>query len=124
MNETIQQYIQAVGYTLDVIGVAIIVVGFIIATAMALWHFVTEHRAVKQHRHELYRRYRQDLARSILIGLEFLVAGDIIRTVSGDLTLDGILVLGGIVAIRIVLGLALEAEIDPKKPSIFARIKR
>lgn len=124
MIETIQQYIQSIGYILDIIGVLIILIGFIVASAVALWHLLSEFNVVKQDGHALYRRYRQDLARSILIGLEFLVAGDIIRTVSGDLTIEGVLVLAGIVVIRIVLGLALEAEIDPRGPSIFARLQR
>lgn len=68
----------------------------------------------KEKGHVLFRDYRQNLARSILLGLEFLVAGDIIRTVAGDLTLMGVATLGGVVLIRIALGLALQSELEPK----------
>lgn len=118
MQETLQSLIQSIGFGLEVIGVFVIVAGYIVATATAGYRYL--HTGGKRLRgHELYRDYRQALARSILIGLEFLVAGDIMRTVSGDLTLVGVATLGGIVLIRIVLGWTLESEINPETRAMF-----
>jgi uncharacterized membrane protein len=63
-----------------------------------------------------YSLYRQDAGRAILLGLEFLIAGDIIRTVVVAPTLQNVLVLGMIVLIRTFLSLSLQLEIDGKLP--------
>jgi uncharacterized membrane protein len=63
-----------------------------------------------------YREYRQHLGRAILLGLEFLVAGDIINTVAVDPTFQSVGVLAGIVAIRTLLSFSLEVEIDGRWP--------
>jgi len=60
--------------------------------------------------------FRKSLGRSILIGLELLVAGDIIRTVAVAPSLENLLVLGGIVLIRTFLSISLEVEIEGKWP--------
>lgn len=106
-----ESFAQIMGQWLDMVGVVIIVGG------MALSSLMLAVAAMRRGGvHHLYQHYRQNLSRSILIGLEFMVAGDIIRTVAGDLTYDGILVLAGIVAIRLVLGMSLEMEIDGRWP--------
>lgn len=63
-----------------------------------------------------YREYRQHLGRAILLGLEFLVAGDIINTVAVDPTFRSVGVLAGIVVIRTFLSFSLEVEIDGRWP--------
>lgn len=63
-----------------------------------------------------YREYRQHLGRAILLGLEFLVAGDIINTVAVDPTFRSVGVLAGIVAIRTFLSFSLEVEIEGRWP--------
>ncbi|PID33091.1 hypothetical protein CR969_02565 [Candidatus Saccharibacteria bacterium] len=112
MEQIVNQIAQIVGPTLDLIGIICILVGFVLASIKVIRQLIQPKR---EDGHSLFRYYRQSLARAILIGLEFLVAGDIIRTVAGDITLYNIATLGGIVVIRIVLGITLEAEIDPKK---------
>lgn len=112
MHNSISSTLQAIGAGIDVVGVLVIILGFILATIVLLQRFLQRHS-----HNELYRSYRQNLAKSTLIGLEFLVAGDIIRTVAGDLTPMGVLTLGGIVLIRIVLGMSLEAEIRDRPTS-------
>lgn len=104
--------IQIIGWTFDIIGVLFMVIGAIISSIFALRELISN----KPETHDLFRSYRQDLARSVLIGLEFLVIGDTIRTVAGNLTIEGIVVLAGIVAIRIALGITLEAEINGEWP--------
>lgn len=63
-----------------------------------------------------YRQLRSDLGRSILLGLELLVAGDIINTVAVEPTLGSLAVLAGIVLIRTFLSFSLEVEIEGRWP--------
>lgn len=63
-----------------------------------------------------YRDTRQRLARGILLGLELLVAADIIRTVALDPTLEGVGVLTLIVAIRTFLSFTLELDLTGRWP--------
>ena len=65
---------------------------------------------------DTYRRFRQQLGRSILLGLELLVAADIIRTVAVTPTLSSVAVLALIVAIRTFLSFSLELEISGRWP--------
>lgn len=58
-----------------------------------------------------YPQLRERLARAILLGLEVLIIGDIVRTIVVEPTLESVAVLGVIVVIRIVLSFALEVEV-------------
>lgn len=98
-----------VGTAVDAAGVAIVVLGAALAT---FWFAFFQPPAGV----DRYRFYRQNLGKAILLGLEFLVAGDIIRTVVVAPTLDNVLILGVIVLIRTFLSLALELEIEGSWP--------
>ena len=63
-----------------------------------------------------YNRVRTFLGRSLLLGLEFLVAGDIIKTVAIEPTFDSVIVLAIIVLVRTVLSLSIDVEIDGRWP--------
>ena len=63
-----------------------------------------------------YKQLRSNLGRSILLGLELLVAGDIINTVAVEPTLASLAVLAGIVLIRTFLSVSLEVEIEGRWP--------
>lgn len=63
-----------------------------------------------------YRTLRATMGRAILLGLELMVAADIIYTVAVEPTLDTVLVLGVIVLIRTFLSLSLEVEISGRWP--------
>lgn len=67
-------------------------------------------------RSNAYRDLRRNLGRVILLGLEVLIVGDIVRTIIVDPTLESVLVLGMIVVIRIVLSFSLEIEIEGTTP--------
>ncbi|EDK72502.1 conserved hypothetical protein [candidate division TM7 genomosp. GTL1] len=110
-------FAQTAGRLLDAIGVIVILGGVSFATLAALITIVS-----RQGVHHTYRSYRQNMARSILIGLEFLVAGDIIRSVAGNLNLDSVLILAIIVVIRSFLGMEFEMEIEGHWP--WRRTKR
>ena len=107
--EHYRQIMDVVGTSVDAIGVLIIIGGALVATArLAL------HRA--QRTGNYYSLYRQDVGRAIFLGLEFLIAGDIIRTVVVAPTMQNVLVLGLIVLIRTFLSLSLQLEIEGKLP--------
>jgi uncharacterized membrane protein len=103
-----QQVIELVGEIVDVVGVAAIVIGAVTSTVIAVG-YVLQKRPV-------YSAYRRWLGRSILLGLELLVAADIIRTVAITPTLDSVVVLGLIVLIRTFLSFSLELEITGRWP--------
>lgn len=107
--ENLRDLMEAVGLGVDVAGVVIIVVGAVIATIRAVAH-------VWRGGDDPYSRYRQNLGRAILLGLEFLVAGDIIRTVVVSPTLENVAALGLIVLIRTFLSIALEVELEGRFP--------
>ena len=71
-----------------------------------------------------YRRLRRQLGQAILLGLEVLIVGDIVRTIIVDPTLRSVGVLGMIVFIRIVLSFSLEVEIDGVWPWNLWRLER
>lgn len=108
--EHFQSIIEKVGIVVDGAGVLVIVVGIIIASIRTL---LPESDSAGVDRYSLYRRR---IGRSILLGLELLVAGDIIRTVAVEPTLQNLAVLGGIVIIRTFLSFTLELEISGRWP--------
>lgn len=106
-----QTFAQIAGQFLDGLGVVAILFGALLSTASIA---VTALR--QKNLHNTYKIYRQNLARSILIGLEFLVAGDIIRSVAGDLSFDSVIILAIIVLVRSFLGIEFEMEIEGRWP--------
>jgi uncharacterized membrane protein len=63
-----------------------------------------------------YESYKHQMGRSLLLGLEFLVAGDVVRTVALDPTLNNVAVLGILVLIRTFLSWSLAVEIEGRWP--------
>lgn len=105
---TFREVVEAIGVVLDAAGVLAILIGLLVAA----FRFVTSGRRES----EGYRRFRENLGRGILLGLDFLVAADIIRTVAVTPTLEGVLVLGLIVVIRTFLSTALQVELEGHWP--------
>ena len=108
---TFEETVEAVGKAIDTAGVAAIVVGAVIAIFLA-----SRGLFQSRDRDAVYSSFRRFLGRSILLGLELLVAADIIRTVAIAPTLNSVIVLGGIVLIRTFLSFSLEVEITGKWP--------
>ena len=96
---------------IEAVGVAVIVLGGL-AASLAFAYLLLRRDPFA----EAYTTYRSNLGRAILLGLEFLVAGDIIRTVAVDPTLQSVAVLGLIVLIRTFLSFSLEVEIQGRWP--------
>jgi uncharacterized membrane protein len=103
---------EGAGAGVDIAGVAVTVFGALIATGA----FVRRLSRSGKEFSAAYRLYRQSLGRAILLGLEFLVAGDIIRTVAVSPTFGGVGVLAVIVLVRTFLSFSLEVEVDGRWP--------
>jgi uncharacterized membrane protein len=108
---TFQETVDGIAKGVEATGVAIIVIGGIIALARAGLELLQKLDAAL-----VYRRTRSSLGRSILLGLEVLVAADLIRTVAVDPSLENVAVLGLIVLIRTFLSFSLDIEIDGRLP--------
>ena len=110
------EFIETVGKSIDAVGVAVIAIGALVAAAGA---------AVRVSRREpAYRPFRQQLGSSILLGLEFLVAADIIRTVAVTPEPKTVAVLGGIVLIRTFLSYSLQLEVTGYWPWQGAKMRQ
>lgn len=93
------------------IGVAIIVVALVLSAARALRDLARRTAGI-----EVYRRVRAYFGRGILLGVETLVAADLIRTVAVQPTLENVLVLALIVLVRTLLSFSLDIEIEGVVP--------
>ena len=101
----------------ELAGITAIVLGAMLSVANAAFRWTSwEHPGGGSPADDRIAIFRKSLGRSILIGLELLVAGDIIRTVAVAPSLENLLVLGGIVLIRPFVSISLEVEIEGKWP--------
>ena len=107
---TFTDAIDTVGRTVDAVGVATIIIGVLVAAGMSA------RRPRDTRSDDRYRVFRQRLGRAILLGLELLVAADIIRTVAVTPTFTSAGVLGIIVVIRTFLSVSLEVELEGRLP--------
>jgi uncharacterized membrane protein len=101
--------IEKIGMAIDTAGVAVIVVGAAAALVVATVRLSGRER-------DVYPRFRQQLGRAILLGLELLVAGDIVRTVAASPSLISVAILASVVGIRTFLSMSLEVETTGRWP--------
>jgi uncharacterized membrane protein len=104
-------WVQAVSRWIEAAGVGLIVVGGVLASTVFAVELVRRHAFL-----DAYGRYRANLGRAILLGLELLVAGDIISTLLVEQTIESVGVLAVIVLIRTFLSFSLETEIEGTLP--------
>jgi uncharacterized membrane protein len=71
---------------------------------------------VSRHLPDAFRLYKERLTKALLLGLEFLVAADIVRTVAIEQTLTSVAILGALVAVRTLLSWSLVVEIEGRWP--------
>ncbi|WP_064685998.1 DUF1622 domain-containing protein [Rhizobium bangladeshense] len=95
---------------LEFFGVGVILIGVAVATAGYVRDLLSSGQR------DAYERYRANLGRGILLGLEILIGADIIATIIAPLTWESVGLLGLIVLIRTFLSFSLEAEIDGQWP--------
>ncbi len=99
--------IRLVGTCIEIFGVFIIVAGIVWSTYRAA------HRRLEE---GLYDRYKIHIGRSLLLGLEVLVAADIVKTIAIELTFTSLGLLAGLVVVRTFLSWTLVLEIEGRWP--------
>jgi len=105
-----QEFARLSSLVLEVASFAVILLAVAIATGVFLVRMRRDGFVAN------FRDYRANLGRGILIGLELLIAADILKSVVIDPTVEGIIVLGGIVVIRTFLSISLDVEINGHWP--------
>ena len=111
-GETVLVWIEYAALAIEVLAVTIIVVAMFYATGRYLYQTAIQRERIGDHYQELKSR----LGRALLLGLEILVAADIVRTVALEATLESVAVLGLLVLIRTFLSWALVVEIEGRWP--------
>ena len=99
----------------EVVGIAVLVIGSIIAGVIYVRSWLLE-RALPHGERLAYTALRQNLGRAILLGLELLVTADIIKSITVQATLQSVAALGLLVVIRTFLSWSLEVEIEGQWP--------
>jgi uncharacterized membrane protein len=113
-SHLIDRLLDAVEYfavALELLAVCVVVVGVLYST----FNFLHQDRTLGK-LGAGYQPYRVNLGRTLLLGLEILVAADIVRTVALDQTLENVAILGFLVVIRTFLSWSLEVEIENRWP--------
>jgi uncharacterized membrane protein len=108
---TFTEAMERVAQGFEVIAAAVLLAGLFVSVALG----VRAHRR-SRNAGRAYRVLRQSFGGVILLGLELLVAADLIRTVAVTPTVRSVTVLGAIVLIRTVLSFSLEIEIEGVAP--------
>jgi uncharacterized membrane protein len=103
--------ISVIAEAIEVAGVVVIAAGVVIGVGLFAWDLLRQEPI-----RDAYTRLRTFMGRSLLLGLEFLVAGDIIKTVAIEPTRESVVVLAVIVLVRTVLSLSIDVEIDGRWP--------
>lgn len=107
---TFNEIVSFAGYSIEAVGVLAVILG----SGVATYGFGRTFRTLPEG--VAYRTYRRKLGRSIILGLEFLIAGDIIRTVVVADTLRNVAILGLIILIRSFLSVTLHLEVEGRWP--------
>jgi uncharacterized membrane protein len=108
---TFTEAMERMAQAFEVIGAIVLLLGLFVSVGLAVRAF----RRSKNGKHA-YAVLRQSFGGVILLGLEILVAADLVRTVSVEPTLDNVVILGVIVLIRTILSFSLEIEIEGVLP--------
>jgi uncharacterized membrane protein len=107
--EVRREMIEIVAQGIEVLAVLIILVGIVYGIGRYFFHQMEKVG-------DAYKRFKDQIGKALLLGLEFLVAADIIRTVALSPTLRNIAVLGVLVFIRTFLSWSLVVEIEGRWP--------
>jgi uncharacterized membrane protein len=105
----VHEWVDFAAVGLEILAIVIMVAFITVGTALALVRYRKKDEGA-------YFRYRVVLARTLQIGLELLVAGDIVRTVSTPLTASNLVLLGGVIVVRTFLSWTLSLEIESRWP--------
>jgi uncharacterized membrane protein len=106
-NELLRQAMEMAATGVEALAVLVIVLAIVVGTIRYLGEGARDDR---------YKAYKERLTKALLLGLEFLVAADIVRTVAIETTLNNVLILGLLVIVRTVLSWSLVVEMDGRWP--------
>jgi uncharacterized membrane protein len=109
--ERLLGWIEIAAVGIELLAVIIIIGVALASTLIFLWRFFTGSRPL-----EIYNHYKVLLGRGLLLGLEMLVAADIVRTVALEPNLSNVAALGLLVLIRTFLSWSLVVEIEHRWP--------
>jgi uncharacterized membrane protein len=104
-------WIEGAATAIEILAVVIIIVAVFYSVSRYLFQTV-----LRPESEDLYSQLKARLGRTLLLGLEILVAADIVRTVALEATLESVVVLALLVLIRTFLSWALEVEIEGRWP--------
>jgi len=104
-------WIEMAALFIEILAVAIIVLSIVVSTVRALYQMATRTPV-----NAFFLEYKHSLGRALLLGLEILVAADVVRTVALEATLQSVIVLGLLVLIRTFLSWSLVVEIEGRWP--------
>ena len=110
--DPVLQGIEFFSRAIEILAVIIIVVAVFYATAQFCYKLFRKQDLPEQR----YSEYKRHLGRTLLLGLEILVAADIIRTVALESTLNSVVVLGLLVLVRTFLSWSLVVELEGRWP--------
>ena len=105
-----EESMEHVVHAFEVVGVAILAIGSIVALGGAAV------AAMRGQRLEAYEQARRDIGRAILLGLEVLIIADIVQTITIDATIESAGTLALIVLVRTFLSFSLEIELEGVVP--------
>lgn len=111
-EHTVIQFVEIAALILELLAVVIIVS----AVLVGMWRYVRHSISTRVLIDRRFSEYRMVLARALLLGLEILVAADIVKTVVLEPSLESVAVLGLLVLIRIFLGWSLIVEMEGHWP--------
>ena len=105
----LREWIELCALAIEALAVAIILIAVVFGTGRFLLH-------MQRQVDDAYKQFKVHLAKSLLLGLEFLVAADIVRTVALEPTLENVAILGVLVVVRTFLSWSLVVEIEGHWP--------
>jgi uncharacterized membrane protein len=112
IGATILEWVDLAALAIEVLAVVIIVVSILFATTTYFFEAIRDRSKMPVY----YRTLKIRLSRALLLGLEILVAADVVRTVALEPTLRSVAVLGLLVLIRTFLSWALVVEVEGRWP--------
>jgi uncharacterized membrane protein len=105
---TFEESMEDISRAFEAVGVGVIVIGGVVAMVLGVKNF--------KDMNMFFADVRRDFGRPLILGLEILVAADIIKTITVDASLESVVVLGILVAVRIALSFSLDIEVDGMVP--------
>jgi len=116
-SNVVIQGIELIARALEILGVAVIAVAFSYAIIRSLVHF-------RRNKEDWFERLKSFIGRALQLALEFLVAADVIRTVTIDLTREGLVSLGLLILVRTALSWSITVEIEGCWPWQVSKINK